>query len=116
VILLALSILLAQTPQPAPVPVAPPSEGKKLFAKAKCMKCHGEDGKGDTEKGRELRAPDFTNPSFQKQATDRQMTDMILHGSKDEKKKVLMPPYRDKLSVRDVQVLVQYVRSLGPGR
>jgi mono/diheme cytochrome c family protein len=116
VILLALSILLAQAPQPAPAPVAPQSAGKELFAKAKCIKCHGEDGKGDTEKGQELQAPDFTSPSFQRATTDVHMTDVILNGSRDRDRKVLMPAYRDKLSVRDVQVLVGYVRSLGPGR
>jgi mono/diheme cytochrome c family protein len=116
VILLAFSILLAQAPQPAPAPVAPQSVGQKLFAKAKCIKCHGEDGKGDTDKGHELQAPDFTNPSFQKKTTDRQMTDTILNGSKDKDMKVLMPAYRDKLSVREIQVLVGHVRSLGPGR
>ena len=28
----------------------------------------------------------------------------------------LMPPYKDKLSKADIQALMRYVRSLGPGR
>ena len=115
-IALALSMILAQSPQPAPAPVAPPSEGKKLFCKAKCIKCHGEDGKGDTEKGQELKAPDFTSASFQKETNDKEMTDTILNGSKNKMLMILMPPYKDKLTQEEVQVLVRYVRSLGPGR
>ena len=111
------AVVLAQAPQPAsPAPVAPQSEGKKLFAKAKCIKCHGEDGKGDTEKGRQLKAPDFTRQDFQKDTSDQEMTDGITKGVKDKKKKVLMPPYKNKLRKEDIQVLVRYVRSLGANR
>jgi mono/diheme cytochrome c family protein len=117
VIALALSLILAQSPQPAPAPVAPQPEGKSFFAKAKCIKCHGEDGKGDTEKGQELKAPDFTSAGFQKETTDQEMTDTILNGSKNPKTlQILMPPYKDKLTQEQVQMLVRYVRSLGPGR
>jgi len=116
VIAIALAVVLAQAPQPSPAPVAPQPEGKELFAKSRCIKCHGESGKGDTEKGRELKAPDFTSADFQKETTDKEMTDTILNGVKDKKKKVLMPPYKNKLSREDVAVLVRYVRSLGANR
>jgi len=117
VIALLLAVALGQSPQPvSPAPVAPQSAGKKLFAKAKCIKCHGEDGKGDTEKGHELKAPDFTSPDFQKETTDEEMTAGITKGVKDKKKKVLMPPYKNKLPAEDIQVLVRYVRSLGGSR
>jgi mono/diheme cytochrome c family protein len=117
VIAFALAVILAQSPQPAsPAPIAPQPEGKELFARTKCIKCHGEDGKGDTEKGRQLKAPDFTSADFQKDTTDKEMVTAITKGVKDKKKKVLMPPYKDKLSKKDIQVLARYVRSLGPGR
>jgi mono/diheme cytochrome c family protein len=117
VIAFAFAVLLAQSPQPvSPAPVAPQSEGKTLFAKAKCIKCHGEDGKGDTEKGRELKAPDFTSAEFQKETTDQEMHDAISKGVKNKKKKVLMPAYKNKLRKEDIQVLVRYVRSLGGNR
>src|SRR3954462_10908835 len=113
---IALTVVLAQAPLPSPVPVPPQPEGKTLFAKAKCIKCHGEDGKGDTEKGQELKAPDFTSAAFQKETNDQEMTDTILKGSKNKMLMILMPPYMDKLTREEVQVLVRYVRSLGPGR
>jgi mono/diheme cytochrome c family protein len=116
VIAFVFAVVLAQAPQPAPAPVAPQSEGKTLFAKAKCIKCHGEDGKGDTEKGRQLKAPDFTAADFQKETTDEEMARGISNGVRDKKKKVLMPAYKNKLRKEDIQVLVRYVRSLGAGR
>ena len=116
-IAIALAVVLAQSPQPvSPAPVAPQPEGKMIFAKVKCLKCHGEDGKADTDKGRELKAPDFTSSDFQKETTDKEMTDAITKGVKDKKKKVLMPSYKNKLSKEDIQVLVRYVRSLGANR
>ena len=115
-IAIALAAVLAQVPQPSPVPLAPQPDGKVIFAKAKCIKCHGESGKGDTEKGQELKAPDFTSADFQKETTDKEMTDTILEGVKDKKKKVLMPPYKNKLSKHEVGLLVRYVRSLGGNR
>jgi mono/diheme cytochrome c family protein len=114
VIAFALSLLLAQSPQPvSPAPVAPQSAGKQLFARAHCIRCHGEEGKGDTERGVELKAPDFTNKRFQKNATDQEMIDIISNGSKDKKNKVLMQPYKDRLSEAQIEMLVRYVRSFG---
>jgi mono/diheme cytochrome c family protein len=111
----ALSLLLAQLPTPAPGPQATaPADPKQLYVKMKCAFCHGEDGKGDTEKGRKLHAPDFTSAKFQRETTDKEMVDAIQNGIKSKKGAVLMPAFKSKLSPDEIRVLAGYVRSFGP--
>jgi mono/diheme cytochrome c family protein len=38
-----------------------------------CAKCHGEDGRADTPKGRQLMAQDMTDPEFQSEKTDAEL-------------------------------------------
>ena len=38
--------------------------------KAKCASCHGQTGKGDTDKGKELKIVDMTTPAFQSKKDD----------------------------------------------
>jgi mono/diheme cytochrome c family protein len=110
----ALSFVLAQLPTPAPAPQATTAaDPKQLFVKMKCAFCHGEDGRGDTEKGRKLRAPDFTSAKFQKETTDKEMVDAIQNGIKSKKGAVLMPAFKSKLSPDEVKALAAYVRSFG---
>jgi mono/diheme cytochrome c family protein len=113
VIALAVSLLFAQLPTPAPVPRPPATAARDLYAKSKCAVCHGDDGKGDTEKGRTLKAPDFTNPKFQTETTDREMAETIENGVRDKAGKLLMPGFKEKLSAADVRELVALVRSFG---
>jgi cbb3-type cytochrome c oxidase subunit III len=115
VIAVALCTLLAQMPTPAPAPNAPAPNARELFAKSKCNVCHGDDGKGDTEKGQKLKAPNFTDAKFQKETTDKEMTETIENGVKDKAGKLLMPAFKEKLSPADVRALVAFVRSFGGG-
>ena len=51
------AVALQQAPTAPPAPIAPGMQDpKELFAKSKCVLCHGEDGRGDTEKGRKFKA------------------------------------------------------------
>jgi mono/diheme cytochrome c family protein len=109
VIALSLCVLLAQLPTPAPAPNVAPA--RELFAKSKCNVCHGDDGRGKTEKGEKLKAPDFTNAKFQKETTDKEMAETIENGVKDKAGKLLMPGFKEKLSSADVRALVGLVRS-----
>jgi mono/diheme cytochrome c family protein len=112
---IAFALFLALAQDSRPVSPAPQGEAKELFAKNKCITCHGEDGRGDTVKGRKLHTPDFTDPKFQKETTDDEMVEGIVKGVKDTKGKILMPSYKGKLTDADIQTLARYVRAFGRG-
>lgn len=101
------SVLLAQatTPSPAPVTGRSPQE---IFEQ-RCAKCHGNDGKAQTKKGRELKAKDFTKPKFQQHTTDKEIVDAITDGLRKKK----MPAFKNKLSPEEIQALVPFVRAFG---
>ena len=72
---------------------------KSLYT-AKCVICHGEDGKG-VLKG----APNFTDTKWQQNASDREMAAIIKNG------KNAMPSFAGKLEAEQMTALVSYVRS-----
>lgn len=80
----------------------------------KCASCHGEDGKGQTTKGKEMGLKDLSSAAVQKDLTDAQIQKAIEDGvsaTKDGKKQQ-MDPYKDKLKPEQIADLVKYVRSL----
>ena len=76
------------------------------------MACHGEDGRAQTKKGRELKAEDFTSPKWQKRTTDEEIVEAIANGIPKKK----MPAFKDKLSTEEIQALVPYLRAFGKKR
>jgi mono/diheme cytochrome c family protein len=73
---------------------------------AKCASCHGEAGKGDTPKGKELGAKDYSAADWQKSKTDDQIKAGIENGVKDK-----MDGYKDKLKPEQVEGLVKFIRT-----
>lgn len=71
-----------------------------------CAVCHGSDGKGNEV----YEPPDFTDRQFQKSIRDSEIREAIRNGS------AAMPPFRDKLSEREVKALVGRVRAFGEQR
>lgn len=105
--MIALALLLAQAVTPAPAPVAAaPRTAEEIFT-MKCKFCHGEDGKSQTKKGRQLKAPDFTTDRWQKHTTDDEITEIIVKGNKKRK----MPAFGDKLTPEEIQSMVPYLRA-----
>jgi cytochrome c len=100
--------LLAQATTPPPAPLAGARTPKEIYQQ-RCMVCHGADGKGQTKKGRQLKAKDFTRPKFQEHTTDKEIVDAITDGIPKHK----MPAFKDKLSPEEIQALVGYVRAFG---
>ena len=77
--------------------------------KAKCVMCHGADGKGETPAGKKMGAHDFASPEVQKMS-DAELTQAL------EKGKNKMPGYAGKLKDSEIKDLVAYVRTLGKGK
>jgi mono/diheme cytochrome c family protein len=66
-----------------------------------CAKCHGESGKGDTERGKKLKARDFTDAEWQQSKTDADLIDSVTEGKED------MPPFGKKLTKEQIEGLVK---------
>lgn len=84
---------------------APDSEAQKIFAE-KCVRCHAENGSGDTAVGKALGAADLRTPVVQK-LTDAQIYAQIDQG------KANMPPFGSGMSKAQINELIAYIRSLG---
>lgn len=74
---------------------------KTLYAR-NCARCHGADGKSQTELGKTLDAPDLT----QDKASEKRAVQIITKG------KGAMPTFGKKLKKTDIISLAKYVRSL----
>ena len=74
-----------------------------------CAKCHGEDGKAQTQRGKNLGAQDFTDAEWQADETDAELIQSVTEG-KDE-----MPPFGKKLTPEQIESLVKNdVRGFAP--
>ena len=74
-----------------------------------CAKCHGEDGKAQTQRGKNLGAQDFTDSEFQKSESDAELIEAVTDGKDD------MPPFGKKLTKEQIQSLVKFdVRGFAP--
>jgi len=80
---------------------------------AKCASCHGDDGKGQTAKGKEMGIKDMTIAAWQKEATDEKLQKGIEDGvdTTVDGKKQKMDPYKDKLKPDQIADLVKYIRT-----
>ena len=73
---------------------------------AHCAKCHGLDGKAQTEEGKKKGARDFTNGKWQRTVSDQRLIKSITRG------RDMMPAWGKVLTPEQVKELVKEVRSL----
>jgi len=85
------------------------AEGKENW-NTLCAKCHGVDGRGQTNIGKKLGAKDYSDAKIQAALTDEAAFKAIKEGLKDKEGKTLMHPY-DQLSDDDAKGLVAYLRT-----
>ncbi|HEX8369740.1 MAG TPA: cytochrome c [Pyrinomonadaceae bacterium] len=75
--------------------------GAEIYA-ASCARCHGSDGRGQTPKGKQTGAKDFTNPQWQ--AIEARGIRAITSG------KGKMPGFKSTLSPEEIRAVWEYVR------
>ncbi|MGO9650414.1 MAG: c-type cytochrome [Terriglobales bacterium] len=88
--------------KPTPESIA---EGKKIYT-YDCATCHGISGDGKTDIAKDLKIPDLTDPTLQKDRTDGELFYILKNGHGD------MPPEGDRAKPERIWDLVNYVRYL----
>ena len=83
-------------------------DAKALYEK-ECLKCHGEDGKGQTKMGKKLGAKDYTDPKVQDALKDEAAVKAIKEGLKQDDKTLMKPA--EGLTDDQIKGLVAYLRA-----
>ncbi len=86
---------------------SPAERGRALYAQH-CTRCHGADGRSQTEQGELYGATDLTAARWwqEEHITDRRLTNSITNGKKGG-----MPAYGKRLAKTDIAALVAYVHT-----
>jgi len=66
-----------------------------------CARCHGEDGRAQTPKGKRLKAQDFTDSEWQSAKSDADLIKTVTKGGED------MPAFGRKLTKEQIESLVK---------
>ena len=82
------------------------SIGKSIYGD-KCVKCHGEKGRGDGRKAADLekKPTDYTDKAKMAKFTDEDLKKAVKEGKKP------MPAFGKKLSDEDINGVVAYIRT-----
>lgn len=84
---------------------APPSSPQDVYLD-KCAVCHGQDGAGNTAKGRKLKVKNVRSPEVQK-LSEAEMIDIVAKGKGKD-----MDAFQKELGDDMVKQIVVYYRSL----
>jgi mono/diheme cytochrome c family protein len=103
-ILFALPILVGAFG--AIVLAAPQDKDAKQVYLDKCSVCHGEDGKGQTAKGKKLKVKDVASPEVRKM-TDAELLNIVLKGKGQD-----MDGFEKELGADMCKKITAYFRSL----
>ncbi len=81
--------------------------------KQHCLKCHGEEGKGDGETLKKVKgkAMDWTKKAEMEKLTDQYLFDIIWKGGAGVGKSKIMPAYKGKLTEEEAKELATFWRS-----
>ena len=116
---------VTEQPQPlveVPPPPPPSSEviakGRRIYQKAQCAECHGEQGHGDgpsaptmkDDRGLPIRVPDLTRRPLKRGSEPKALFRTIATGLNGTP----MPSYSDALDPGEIWELVRYLDALAP--
>ena len=82
------------------------AKGKSIYGD-KCVKCHGEKGKGDGRKAADLekKPADYTDKAKMAKFTDEDLKKAVKEGKKP------MPAFGKKLSDEEIDGVIAYIRT-----
>jgi mono/diheme cytochrome c family protein len=75
---------------------------------ARCARCHGEDGKAETNMGKRMGARNFVDKAWHDSTKDEDITATIKEGSG------AMPAFGSKLSEAEIKAVVGKIRKFKP--
>lgn len=78
--------------------------------KKNCTQCHGDDGKGKTRMGRRLKVKDYTDPKVAEKFKEPKIQFKWVKEGLEEDGKTKMKPFKEKLTDKQIEELVKYVR------
>lgn len=102
------------SPQNTPLLTYEERQGKQVYTKY-CVVCHGEAGEGDGFNSYNLstRPRDFTDAKYMNSMSDDRIAEAISQGGRGVNRLPLMPSWGGRLTKREIQNTVSYVRALG---
>ena len=80
-------------------------KGKTVYT-ARCVRCHGADGRGQTTLGQMTEAPDLTDAKWRAGRSRARMIESVTRGRGQ------MPAFSNKLTKDEIAAVVAYVRTL----
>jgi mono/diheme cytochrome c family protein len=69
-----------------------------------CARCHGADGRGETNLGKVYNTPNLTDAEFQSRFSNKELTAIVTNGKSG------MPAFRKNLSRAEIAALITHVR------
>ncbi|HEX7599348.1 MAG TPA: c-type cytochrome [Polyangia bacterium] len=99
----------AGTPLARPAGYKPEKKLVRLW-NSKCATCHGEDGRGITEQGKEMGIDDMSKAAYWKDVTVERARKSVMEGLKRtvKGKEQEMKPFGDRLTAQQVDALNLY--------